>query len=470
MNESSHANDQDAKTSPPTENVVQPKQTPEPDISGSDYEFAEPQLGVAEISEDVAQSVDLEAAEAEAARVGHEAELVSKGVSTPFTESAAAPASEEAVSPEEPIDWDSAETIMRTDFTKPPVATNPWSSATVAPAAPDLPPAPPVVPESAAQESAAQEPEQVPSETPQEQPVTDQNAQEQHDGVAAAPAPEPPTAPEAPSAPEAPVSPVIPPAPAVAPQAANDHGWRRPETPWQQSATPWKPKAGQWQSPAQIARGHEETAAAAALAAESLAAEQATVPIERHPDSAPTSTSPQVNAAGSEPQSPGTQAPYGDPAPLGQTNTSGQPATAGQSPYGAQAQQGAQSWGAPAQFGSPGIPPVPGAGGPQGPGGGGMSASAKKKLFIILGAAVLGLGLLVFFIWLLVGFILGNVKNLDPNPGSVVSSQSQASESQAAEPSAEQDPEASAVAEGAPDYGLILAALSPLDWLEGDCL
>lgn len=94
-----------------------------------------------------------------------------------------------------------------------------------------------------------------------------------------------------------------------------------------------------------------------------------------------------------------------------------------------------------------------------------MSASAKKKLFIILGAAVLGLGLLVFFIWLLVGFILGNIKNLDPNPGPAVSSQSQA-----AEPSAEQDPEASGAAEGDPDDGLILEALSPLDWLEGDCL
>ncbi|SEE89770.1 Septum formation [Arthrobacter alpinus] len=546
MNESSNANDQDAPKSPSSENGDQPEAV----ISGSDYELAEPQLGVAEISEDVAEIVDLEAAAAEAARVEHEAELAAQGVSAPFTDAFEANPTGEAATQEEPIDWDSAQTVMRTDFTKPPVATNPWSPAadsapeepavdlaaqnrrdagaaavpavTDVPGAPDAPDATEVAdaPSAPVAPTVPGEPEMpsapvVPSAP--EVPTTSES-------------PTPPEAPESSDAPTEPMAPEAPPAPTTAPTAGNDHGWRRPETPWQQSATPWQPKAGQWQSPAQIARGHEETAAAAALAAGSLAAEQPTVPIEPQPDSTPTTASPQVNAAGSNPQQPYGQPPApgqpnnGGPAPFGQAAASGQPpyGTPGQQgvpqqgapqqggpnwgppQQGAQQpgtpQQGAPNWGAPVQFGAPGIPPVPGSGGPQGPngpgypggpqgpgpqvpgfpngpagqGGGGMSPSAKKKLFIILGAVVLGLGLLAFFIWLLVGFIVGNVKNLDPIPAPAATSESQPLESPGTEPSAgqsaEQSAEASDAAEGSPDDGLILDALSPLDWLEGDCL
>ena len=65
MNESNKANDHGTPDEPNEATVPDPV---EPEISV-------PSLGDAEISEDVAESVDLKSAEAEAAAVEHEAEM-----------------------------------------------------------------------------------------------------------------------------------------------------------------------------------------------------------------------------------------------------------------------------------------------------------------------------------------------------------------------------------------------------------
>ncbi|MFQ4148623.1 septum formation family protein [Arthrobacter sp. LAPM80] len=342
MNESSNANDQGAQQGPPPKDGEQSAQNAEPVISSTDYEFSAPELGAVEISEDVAESVDLEAAEAEAARVEHEAQLAARLVSSPAAGHTPAEVTPAEVTPAE-----------------------------VTPAG--------VEPES---------------------PVED-------------------AVPEAPPAPG--------PAPHLRPGVDHGHGWRRPETPWQQSATPWQPKAGQWQSPAQVARGEEEATAA-------------------------------LLAAGGEPATPDA----GQAAPDGQPTSQGAPA-----PFG--------------QDGTPEMPPVPGfPGGPQGPGqpdgphnpglpggpgfpgGQDDNGNSRNKLFIVLGVVVVGLALIAFFIWLLVSFVSGSTQSATTTP--LPASQSQVQKSGTANATDAGSPGNSS------DGGLIIAALSPLKWIQGDCL
>lgn len=511
MNESSNANEEGAPQGPPPEHGQPSAASASEEVSGSDYEFAEPQLDAAIISEDVVESADLEAAEKEAARVEHEAQLAAQGVATglgenappipdfrnapthnPFTEPTAAHRPEMAESPAstlspevaatsgsneeavpskgteptevaEPIDWDSATTVLRTDFSQPPVSNNPWSQAAESKNEPLLsldkpdvpasfePPAPTQPPASAEQGHAPASPgeplgEQLPA-TPEHVQGDAQPAAESAT-VAAPPTP-----------------------PHVGPGIADGHGWRRPETPWQQSATPWQPKAGAWQSPAQMARGEADAAAAAAGAAATSVPSIPDVPLAAPPAF-------------------GQQNPYGQPGAPAQdqpngaaANPYGQAGTPGQQPYGAPSQHGAPAFGGAPQTGQqagPGIPPAPGQfGGPQAPGqfggpqglqgpgqfGGpnGPGDGGNKKLFIILGIVLLGLALLGLLGWLLVSF-LGTISKSDPGSAPTTAQ----SQEQKVNPGASGDPAPGA--DPGTDADVILSQVSPLKWLEGDCL
>lgn len=517
MNESSNAKDQGAQQGPPTGGQPQPPaQDPSEGFSGSDYEFAEPQLGAAEISEDVAESVDLQAAEAEAARVEHEAELAAQGVSGNFSEPAPAyrnspatasdsdadPAASEPAVPSsvdsestdsaesapseivdaEPVDWDSATTVLRTDFSQPPVANNPWSQQAesvdelvaepaVAPVLPDTPPTAPFSFEPPAQPPAAPAASAAPAEQPSFQPSYGGMASEAPANASESNATEAPLTDGTEQNADAAAAPdVAPAAHTVGPGIDDGHGWRRPETQWQQSATPWQPKAGAWQSPAQIARGVADAAAAAST------------------PEAPLSTSApqgQQNPYGQAPATPVQGAPYGQPG-AGQQNPYGQAPGAGQAPYGAPTQHGAPAYGGPSSSGpsasnsAPGVPPVPGqfGGGPQGPGGpggpgqfggpqgpGGSQGGGNKKLFIILGAALVGVLLLGLFVWLLISLIFNSGSNNAESSQTATQSQEQTTEpGETTDPGAEQTPG------DISDEDVILANVSPLKWLEGDCL
>lgn len=198
-------NPQAATNDPPQ----RPEETTDPKLPASDYVFAEPELGKAEISSDAAEQVDLEAVAAEAAKVEREAELsadapASKLVpempvappigatptepeddASPGDDSAADSSADDVDSP----DWgDGGATILRTDFTQAPVASNPWTN--------------PVADAPETSNAAGTEP-----------------SQRTGHGV------------------------------------DDGSGWRRPETPWQQSQTPWQPKENAWQSPGQMAQG-----------------------------------------------------------------------------------------------------------------------------------------------------------------------------------------------------------------------
>lgn len=549
MNESSNAKDQGAQQGPPTGGHPQPPaQDPAEGFSGSDYEFAEPQLGAAEISEDVAESVDLQAAAAEAARVEHEAELAAQGVSASFSEPApASPNSSvasEPIAPEfdvsdsvdsgpaasdapqtvdaEPVDWDSATTVLRTDFSQPPVANNPWSQPAesanepaanepainepaVAPELPDTPPSapfsfePPAQPPAAPAEQPSYQPSyggmtsQVPGNasesSPTENSATDSGSSEGSmlggtlsDAAAA-------------SAPGAPHT--------VGPGIDDGHGWRRPETQWQQSATPWQPKAGAWQSPAQIARGEADAATAAAASAQST---------PETPLNAAASEG-QQTPYGQAPAAPASDAPYSQAPGAGTQNPNAQPAAA-QAPYGAPMQHGAPAFGGPSSSGSsgsnsaPGVPPIPGQfggpqgpggygqfggpqgpggygggpGGPQGPGGygggpqgpgqfggpqgpGGSQGGGNKKLFIVLGAALVGVLLLGLFVWLLIGLVFNSGSNNSESTQTASQSQEQTTD-----PGETADPSTDTTTGALSDADVILANVSPLKWLEGDCL
>ena len=545
MNESSNAKDQGAQQGPPTGGHPQPPaQDPSEGFSGSDYEFAEPQLGAAEISEDVAESVDLQAAEAEAARVEHEAELAAQGVSASFSEPAPAspksPAASEPITPKfdvsdsvdsgaaasdapqtvdaEPVDWDSATTVLRTDFSQPPVANNPWSQpaksanepvtnepANAPATAPELPDTPSTAPfsfEPPAQPPAApaeqpsfqppyggmtsQVPDNASESSPTENSATDSGSSEGSmldstlSDAAAAPAPGAPHT--------------------VGPGIDDGHGWRRPETPWQQSATPWQPKAGAWQSPAQIARGEADAATAAAASAQSTPEAPLNAPASEgqhkpygQPPATPAPTAPYGQAAGQ-------QNPYGQAPGAGQQNPNAQPAAA-QAPYGAPMQHGAPAFGGPSSPGSsgsnsaPGVPPIPGQfggaqgqggpgqfGGPQGPGGygggpqgpgqfggpqgpGGSQGGGNKKLFIILGAVLVGVLLLGLFVWLLIGLVFNSGSNNSESTQTATQSQEQTTD-----PGETVDPSSDPTTGGLSDEDVILANVSPLKWLEGDCL
>lgn len=568
MNESSNANEKGAQQDPPAGSGEPAAQDASEGFSGSDYEFAEPQLGAAEISEDVAESVDLKAAAAEAARVEHEAELAARGVSSSLGEDA--PPSPDFKNPPaapEPIDWDSATTVLRTDFSQPPVSNNPWSHRSEQ------------SDQSHQSDQSQQEPEQ---QTQTESPKDSQQAAEQEPAVAQDSAPaaqqwsqpseaaaeptvsldqpenppatpfdfEPPAPSQAPSTPPVPEqAPLQPPYGGQAPEASqtseaqaaqsdaadsasatpapdaaprvgsgtsDSHGWHRPDAQWQQSATPWQPKANAWQSPAQMARGEAD----AALAAEAAAAAAQSAPEappafgQQNPYGQPASPA-DDQASASTPAQP----VYGAPAPYGQ------PAAA-QAPYGAPSQHGVPAFGGPPPSGAPqsgapstpSIPPVPGqfggpqgpsqfgggqqgpggfggpqgpgqfGGGPQGPGGpgnyggpggpqgpgnfgggpggpGAPQGGGNKKLFIILGVALLGAVLLGLLIWL-VASLLSNGIAKDPIPADPTVQ----SQSQGAVPEESLDPDAEPATDLPLDEGLIIPGASPLKWLEGDCL
>lgn len=482
MNESSNANDQGPATEHPREPASVEGTGVEPEISGQDYVFAEPQLGAAEISEDVAESADLEAAEAEAAQVAREAELAAQSVSSPSAAAAAAKADAGA-----DVDWDSEATVMRTDFTQEPVATNDWPArGTDTAAGSGVEPGSGAVASKAADgvegSEAADSKDAAAAEALAPaaasggatavglvQPGADDAA-----AAGSAPAPQAPARPTTPPAGEPrtpaasgfaggavpaseadtaviPDAPEVaadattaahgtPPPPAAAPQGAqgttDGHGWRRPETPWQQSQTPWQPKAGGWQSPAQMERGREDAAALAAANGPLVppAGQQAATP-------PPSSAAPFGNApAAHNPNIP---------------NIPGVPPVPGY-PGGP---QGAYPQG-PQGPGHPGGPQGPGY--PQGPGGAGTPGNGKKKLFIILGVAVLGLGLIGLFIWMLLNFILGNLAKDTAAPEPInTASQSGSSTGEAGTGSD---------ATAGPGDKVILPDLSPLKWLEEDCL
>ncbi len=380
MNES-NANDQGATERPASEPAeASESHAPiEPAVSGDDYVIAEPQLDTAAISEDVAQTVDLKAAEAEAARVEHEAELAAQSVSSP---SAAAAAKDTG--------GNGTATVMPTDLPKDPVAANPRPTQ--------------------ANAAGVAEPE-APIDQ-QQTPADDSPAP----ASAGTEVPPPPAAPQ------------------LGSHSVNDgHGWRRPETPWQ-------PKAGGWQSPAQMERGRTDAAALAA----------ANEPAGQHSG--------------------------------GQAPEQGVPPTTEPS-YGTPAQYGAVSVAATSNPGTPGVPPVPGypgapdyRGGPGGPSypdgprnaanpegtdNGGDSGNNKKKLFIILGVVVLGLGLVILFAWLLLNFIFSNLGK-DTAGSDPINTQSQPTSS-----SAGTEPTDGAALSG---DKVIVAGLTPLDWLGEDCL
>lgn len=474
MNESSNAKDQGAEDGPPTDGQTQPPaQEPSESFSGSDYEFAEPQLAAAEISEDVAESVDLQAAAAEAARVEHEAELAAQGVSASFSEPApisqkspsthesAVPESDLAAAPDpssvtsestssassasseavdaEPVDWDSATTDLRTDFSQPPGANNPATqpaeSANEPAAAPEMPDTPPSAPlglEPPAQPPAVPAPQ--PSLKPPYGGMTSQgpdSANESSPSESSATASGSSESSMTAGTQQGAGSTAAPEAAHTFGHGVDDgHGWRRPETQWQQSATPWQPKAGAWQSPAQIARGEADAAAAAA--------------------SAPNAPTPDA----------GQQNPYAQPA-------------AAQAPYGAPTQHGAPAFGGPPSSGTsgaqptPGVPPVPGQfGGPQGPGGPGDSqGGGNKKLFIIIGVALVGVALLGLLLWLVISLIFNNGSNNTESTQTANQSQEQ-TPGQAETVDSGVDPTTDTLS----DTDLILASVSPLKWLEGDCL
>ncbi|WP_104086255.1 septum formation family protein [Arthrobacter sp. GMC3] len=444
MNDQENGNDQQAEAKPPVPGADDAATTESAELPESDYEFAEPQLDSAEISPDVAESVNLEEVAAEAAEVERQAE-----------HSAELPASEVIASipktgiafdaPATHGDWDVDEsTVLRTDFTKPPVANNPWTPpATTAPGAV----------EPAAADTA--------------EPASN------------APVPPRPTAPpeQAPAAEATPAG--------SGPEAASSHigrsvddgsGWRRPETQWQ-------PRANAWQSPGQVAQGVVD---AAALAASQNSAQGEPAPGQ--PGATP------VAPADAQPK-PGNPAPYGTPGTPVPPPPYGAPVQAGpQPPYGAPTQHGAAQ-GGPAQAnagqgavqpGVPPVPPVPGypgqpgapwQGGPQGPGfpggpqGPGMpggpqgpqgpgqgSPGNKNKLFIILGVAVVGVALIILLIWILVGLLGGGGKS-DAGDTAKPTATSAAS-----------DNASTPASDAAGASGLIVEQAKPLEWLEADCL
>ncbi|POH75135.1 hypothetical protein [Arthrobacter glacialis] len=483
MNESSDANGQGAEEFPTPTSGEPETGSAEARLSGTDYKFAEPTLGDAAISEDVAESVDLETAEAEAAAVEHEAELAARGVSSGLGEDL--PGTPAASEP----DWDSATTVLRTDFSQPPVATNPWTQPAQ---------------EAAPEQPAATEPVAAPAVPEADLPPAPEAAPGQFDAGAGAPHTDPAQDAAA--------------ATTLGHSVDDGHGWHRPETQWQQSATPWQPKAGAWQSPAQIARGEADAASAAAAVGGTDAAASAgqpeftqAIPAVPPVPPAPAATAPaapygQPAQAAQQPyqssQQPGVASQFGSAtpsAPQGSAAGAQPPYGQAQPPYGQQpAQSGAQPpygqaqppYGAPTPFGqpatpggqppygAPGMPPVPGGpqgpgfpGGPQGPQGPGFpggpqglqgpggsgGGNGKKKLFIILAIVVLAVVLLGVLVTLLIGFITSSLNNAGPAPAPTTQSQ----ESPSDDPSSE---------DVDPGLDVVVPQASPLDWIQGDCL
>ena len=490
MNESSNANGQGEQQDPSPEPDKDAAQNPEPIIPSTDYEFVEPELGAAEISEDVAKSVDLEAAAAEAARVEHEAQLAAQGVSSGLGVDIPAPSFQSSQAPDPAagptVNPTTSPTALGTGSTKAagsnkapsqPAAPEPAAGLPASlnnPSAPtptvtsspqvSIPPSA-IAPVTSGQQDQGQPPTHQVSQHPfQALPDGGADAGEQMSAA---------TGEVHPGTPSAPVTDTSKTAPHIGPGVDDGHGWRRSETPWQQSATPWQPKAGAWQSPSQIARGQAEAAAAASELSGDQPETQNSAP--QHPLAGPA-----TDAALAQQQSP-----------------SG--SSRAQTPSDASAHHGTPPLGASSQPDGPRLPPVPGfseghenpntpdgpqgpgsggagfPGGPQGPDSGDSSGNNKKKLFVILGVAVLGVVLVVFFVSLLIGLISGKSNtNAETNPATTAQPlNTQKTQSLSAGASNIASP-SSVTASSNPtvdaDLGLITPALSPLKWLEGDCL
>ena len=95
--------------------------------------------------------------------------------------------------------------------------------------------------------------------------------------------------------------------------------------------------------------------------------------------------------------------------------------------------------------------------GPQGPGGPQGTGKGNRKLFIILGAVLAALAVLGLLVWLAVSLLLGLARPAGPGTAA-----------QSATSPAAQGSRPAPNPSGA--GGLILAAVSPLDWIRGDCL
>lgn len=183
-------------------------------------------------------------------------------------------------------------------------------------------------------------------------------------------------------------------------------GWHRPETQWQ-------PRANAWQSPGQVAKGEEDAAAAALVATggETSATDHEpsdgeTLPAETLPEAAP----PVELATGQLPFTVSGQAPD---------------APTGQIPYGTTTRP----------HGTSRPTPAPG-------------SDSKSKLFIVLGVGLVGVALLVLFIWLIASFVGGSSAKSDVSAAST----SVPSGPQTADPA------------------VLFPQVSPLKWVAGDCL
>ena len=333
-----------------------PKPSEEPALDGADFDFVEPELGAAEISEDVAESVDLDKVEAEAAAVAAEAERSAQLPASDVISAIPAPALDFKVpAPGAMIDSDSAGAdSIDTDSAGPELAVPELSGES---ASDDASPAP------AAESGAESAPEPgTPGSEFQDSPA---------DGEAPADTAAPAVAEaETPPAPAAPAGDA--PAPRLGHGIDDGSGWRRPETPWQQSGTQWQPRANAWQSPGQVAQGVADAAALAASTPEGGAP-------------APEPTEPPAQ------ESAGAPAPDEAPAPVPDATAPVVPPVPGYP-------------GNPAYPGGPGGPAGPGSA--SGPGSPGESGS-KGKLFIVLGVVVVGVVLLGLLIWLVIGLLSG---------------------------------------------------------------
>lgn len=267
MNGQENGNDQEPEANPPASDGDDAATNRLPEISGEDFEFAEPELDSAEISADVAESVNLDEVEAEAAAVEREA---ARSAELPASEIiASVPKSGIAFdTPTTHGDWEVDEsTVLRTDFSQPPVANNPWTP----PAGPaPLPPRPATPPEQTAP-TQSEPTENEPAEGGQEAPTS-------HLGHS----------------------------------VDDGSGWRRPETQWQ-------PRANAWQSPGQVAQGVVDAAtlAAAEGSAEGsveggMAAGQPTAPVPQGQAQLPYgSPVPPGVPPSAVPAQAGSQPPYG---------------------------------------------------------------------------------------------------------------------------------------------------------------
>ncbi len=424
MNESSKANDHGTPDEPTEASAPDPV---EPEISA-------PSLGDAEISEDVAESVDLKSAEAEAAAVEHEAQMAALAVSSDaeaFDGGAAAIGAAEAAEPaaagapvEDGTDAEGSGAGAGAPTAAIPVAGGPGQELLTGnpadghPAGGDPTDAAPAEPagETPAGEAPADQTRDSGAPAPEaaadgESAVApgDEAGREASGGAAGA---TPPTGPVH-----------------IGPGIDDGHGWRRPEARWEQSGTPWTPKGAQWQSPSQISRNAAEAAEAAAADGT-----DGTVEGGAAPDAG--AAVPVVYPAGAVP-------------PASSTND------------------------------APGTPESDPDRGP-------VMETNSKKLLTVAVIVIVGLGLVVALIMLLVGLFNGGDKAASTGaaasiqqsanvsaPASAAATPSVASSAAAsATPSAAAtaNPSAKPSSTAAGNTALIVADVSPLDWMEGDCL